>query len=88
AVWTPDGAQLIPNALGETLTPSVVNVTDGEVTVGRSAGEQLITRPDDTIAAFKRWMGTEKIVRLDNRPFRAEELSSLVLASLKRDAEA
>ncbi|MFX9081443.1 Hsp70 family protein, partial [Acinetobacter baumannii] len=63
-------------------------VTDGEVTVGRSAGEQLITRPDDTIAAFKRWMGTEKIVRLDNRPFRAEELSSLVLASLKRDAEA
>jgi molecular chaperone HscC len=88
AVWTPEGARLVPNALGETLTPSVVNVTDSEVTVGRSAGEQLITRPDDTIAAFKRWMGTEKIVRLDGRAFRAEELSSLVLASLKRDAEA
>lgn len=88
AAWTRDGAQLIPNALGEALTPSVVNVTEGEVTVGRSAGEQLVTRPDGTIAAFKRWMGTEKIVRLDNRPFRAEELSSLVLASLKRDAEA
>ncbi|MDR3375141.1 MAG: molecular chaperone HscC [Ancalomicrobiaceae bacterium] len=88
ATWTADGPKLVPNALGEALTPSVVNIQAHEVSVGRSAQERLITRPDDTIAAFKRWMGTEKITRLDGRGYRAEELSSLVLAQLKRDAEA
>jgi molecular chaperone HscC len=88
ATWTADGPQLVPNALGDFLTPSVVTVIDGEVIVGRSAAEQLIARPGNTVAAFKRWMGTEKISHLDGRAFRAEELSSLVLASLKRDAEA
>ncbi|TPQ47836.1 molecular chaperone HscC [Prosthecomicrobium hirschii] len=88
AVWTASGPELIPNAHGDLLTPSVVSVVDGEALVGRAASERLITRPQATVAAFKRWMGTDKLTRLDGRPFRAEELSALVLGSLKRDAEA
>ena len=88
ATWTAEGPKLVPNALGDFLTPSVVSIIGGEAIVGRSAEEQLIARPDHAVAAFKRWMGTEKVTRLEGRSFRAEELSSLVLASLKRDAEA
>ncbi|MEJ1157702.1 Hsp70 family protein [Prosthecomicrobium sp. N25] len=88
AVWSADGPRLIPNAHGDVLTPSVVSIADGEVLVGRPAAERLIARPTSTVAAFKRWMGTDKLTRLDGRPYRAEELSALVLGALRRDAEA
>jgi molecular chaperone HscC len=88
AAFGPDGPRLIPGEHGDFLTPSVVSIDAGEVLVGRAAAERLITRPDATVAAFKRWMGTERLVRLDGRAYRAEELSALVLGSLKRDAEA
>ena len=79
----------MPNALGETLTPSIVSVDDdGQVLVGRSARERLFTHPDSTVAAFKRLMGSATATRLGRRTFRPEELSSLVLRALKADAEA
>ena len=79
----------IPNALGSDLTPSVVGLDDdGSVLVGRPACERLISHPDRTASVFKRHMGTDQVVELGGRPFRAEELSSLVLRSLKADAEA
>lgn len=81
--------QCIPNALGHDMTPSVVGLDeDGSILVGNSAKERLITHPHKTAAVFKRMMGTDQIVSLGGRPFRAEELSSLVLRSLKADAEA
>lgn len=88
AVWTAEGPRLIANPHGDVLTPSVVSIAGGEVLVGRAAAERLVTRPAETVAAFKRWMGTDKTVRLDGRALRAEELSALVLGALKRDAEA
>lgn len=79
----------IPNALGDDLTPSVVGIDDdGSILVGSSARERLLTHPDLTASVFKRLMGTDELVFLGGRPFRAEELSSLVLRSLKADAEA
>ena len=40
AYMAPDGPKIIPNALGEPLTPSVVGVDlDGQVIVGRAAKE-------------------------------------------------
>lgn len=84
-----DGARLIPNALGERLTPSVVSVDDaGQVIVGRAAQERLVSHPTHTVAAFKRWMGTNRVTQLGAHSFRPEELSALVLRSLVADAEA
>ena len=83
-----DGPTLFPNALGELLTPSVVSVDGDKVLVGQAARDRLISHPEHTVAAFKRWMGTARETRLGGRAFRPEELSALVLRSLLADAEA
>lgn len=89
AVWQAGASRLIPNRLGEVLTPSCVSVDeDGTILVGRAARERLQTHPNATAANFKRLMGSDKIVYLGKRAFRAEELSALTLRSLKEDAEA
>ena len=89
ALYHDDQVKLIPNALGHLLTPSVVSVQDdGQILVGLAARESLSTRPHATATAFKRWMGTDRQTKLAGKSFRAEELSALVLKSLKQDAEA
>ena len=89
AVWRDGRATIIPNALGEHLTPSCVSIDDdGTVLVGRAARERLQTHPQLTAAVFKRYMGSEKKIALGKQQFRPEELSSMVLRALKEDAEA
>lgn len=86
--------ELIPNALGEYMTKSAVSVLeDGTILVGTAAKERLFTHPERTAVSFKRWMGTEKAVRLgdgqDGNPgvFLPHELSALVLRQLYEDAK-
>lgn len=86
--YTAEGPTLFPNALGDLLTPSVVSVDGDIVLVGQAARERLISHPQQTVASFKRWMGSSRETRLGDRSFRPEELSSLVLRSLLADAEA
>jgi molecular chaperone HscC len=89
AVWRDGRAELVPNSLGEVLTPSCVSLdADDTVLVGRAARERLQTHPERTAAVFKRYMGSDREIRLGKRSFRPEELSALVLKSLKADAEA
>ncbi|AZZ75473.1 molecular chaperone HscC [Pseudomonas sp. RU47] len=89
AVWQDSQARLIPNALGDVLTPSVVSLDeDDTILVGKAARARLTTHPERTAAAFKRFMGSDKQVQLGTRQFSPEELSALVLGSLKQDAEA
>ena len=88
-IWTPEGVKLIPNRLGDYLTPSVVGLDDaGNLSVGRVAKERLISHSDKTVAVFKRLMGTEHKINIGKRYFTATELSAIVLRSLKEDAEA
>ena len=88
AVWKDGEVQMIPNRLGEMLTPSVVHIDqDNNATVGKTAREKLILQPDATTALFKRYMGTERKIRLNKQNFTAPELSAFVLRSLKEDAE-
>ncbi len=89
AVWRDGASVLVPNGLGEYLTPSCVSIDeDDSVLVGKAARERLQTHPERTAAVFKRYMGSNKTMRLGKREFRPEELSALVLRSLKADAEA
>ncbi|MDY4575622.1 MAG: molecular chaperone HscC [Intestinibacter sp.] len=80
--------KMIPNRLGENLTPSVVSIDeDDNIYVGKVAKERKILYPDMTADVFKRSMGTNKEFVLGDKKFKAEELSSFVLKSLKEDAE-
>lgn len=89
AVWKEGRSQLIPNAFGEYLTPSVVSVdADGSILVGKAARERLISHPEQSAASFKRAMGTDQRFVLADKVFTPEELSALVLRRLKEDAEA
>ena len=88
AFWRDGVAHVVPNALGETLTPSVVGLDDqGLVLVGDVARQRLQTHPHLSCELFKRYMGSQREVRLGARMFRPEELSALVLRSLKEDVE-
>ena len=80
--------ELIPNVHGSFLTPSVVAIDDnGEVLVGQTAKEMRVKYPDKTASCFKRLMGTDVKTSVNGTEFTAPELSSLVLKSLKQDAE-
>ena len=85
---SPEGPQLIPNSLNELLTPSAVGIDhDGKLLIGKPAKELQVVAPDRCATVFKRMMGTDRTVSVADKMFRAEELSSLVLKSLKADAE-
>lgn len=88
AVWKDGTCQLIPNALGEMLTPSAVSIEEnGNILVGQAAKDRLISHPERTAASFKRFMGTDTRLTLAGKPFTPIELSSFVLRRLKEDAE-
>lgn len=89
AVFENGRPRLIPNAHGHFLTPSVVCVLeDDRVIVGQPAKDLRVTKPDRCVSRFKRLMGTSEKTQLGAHQFTAPELSSLILKSLKRDAEA
>ncbi len=88
SVFTEEGAKIIPNRMGEKLTPSVVSVDEeGMIYVGEVAKERLALYPDTAAHLFKRTMGSEKKYMLSGKEYTSEELASFILKSLKEDAE-
>ena len=79
---------VIANAEGARTTPSVVGFTKtGERLVGQVAKRQAITNPDRTISSIKRHMGTDYKVDIDGKKYTPQEISAMILAKLKADAE-
>jgi molecular chaperone DnaK len=104
---------VIPTAEGDRIVPSVVAVNkNGERLVGRSARNQAVVNPENTIYSIKRFMGRKfddpetakalevvpyKIhqasnggieVELAGKQYSAPEVSAMILAKIKADAEA
>ena len=80
---------VITNAEGSRTTPSVVAfTTKGERLVGETAKRQAITNPDRTIASIKRHMGEAYTVDIDGKAYTPQDISAMILAKLKADAEA
>ena len=89
AVFEGGAPRLIPNSLGDFLTPSVVAETDqGDIIVGSAAKARLITAPTAAASVFKRAMGAPTRFMLGKQKLSAEDLSALLLRQLKADAEA
>ncbi len=79
---------LILNERGKTITPSVVGFSEtGELLVGEAAKNQAVAHPDRTVASIKRIMGTNQRVALGGKEYTPQEVSALILAKMKRDAE-
>ena len=80
---------VIANAEGMRTTPSVVAFTkNGERLVGETAKRQAITNPDRTISSIKRHMGEDYHVEIDGKQYTPQDISAMILAKLKADAEA
>ena len=88
AVFDGERTQVIRNAAGGAVTPSVVRIDrGGRVTVGQRARRFLEDDPDNTATEWKRLMGTGKAVRfpaagVERKP---EELSAEILKALRAD---
>ncbi len=89
AVKEGDNVTVIPNPEGGRTTPSVVAFTkDGnERLVGQLAKRQAIVNPDRTIISIKREMGSDHKVTIDGQKYTPQQISSMILQKLKRDAE-
>lgn len=83
--------EILPNRDGDRLTPSVVLFESPEqVLIGKLAKHSVALQPDDCVQFVKRRMGesTPVYVDQDNREYRAEQISALILRRLAEDASA
>ena len=82
--------ELIPNAEGNLRTPSVIMFEDDYILVGEVAKAHAIAVPDKIVEFVKREMGKSKEQfsrEFNGKEYSAEELSALILKTLKNDAE-
>jgi len=79
---------IIPNNLGDRLTPSVVGFTEeGEILVGKRARKAAILQPRRTASSIKRHMGTNFRVRIEDKEYTPQEISSMIIQKMKHDME-
>ena len=80
--------QFVKNEYGNILIPSVVGIDENDdIIVGELAKERRMMNAGETASNFKRRMGTDAKIKVKNRTFDAQMLSSFVLKHLKENAE-
>ena len=88
AVMEGGKATVVTNTEGSRTTPSVVAFTkNGERLVGEPAKRQAVTNADRTVSSIKRHMGSDYRVEIDGKKYSPQEISAMILQTLKADAE-
>ncbi|MEO6811355.1 MAG: Hsp70 family protein [Isosphaeraceae bacterium] len=73
---------------GDPILPSVVGLDpQGRLLVGRSARNQAVLAPERTVRSIKRMMGQEGTVALGDQQYSPQEISAIILRTLKQRAE-
>ena len=75
-------AKVIENPNGQRTTPSVVAFKNNEIIVGQAA-KRLVETDPNTISSVKRLMGTNKTVKANNKEYKPEEISAMILSYIK-----
>ena len=80
---------VIPNHLGEIITPSVVYITeDGTPIVGREAREKALVEPENTFLEVKRLFGQSvELLQARDRVFSPVDIASMIIRYLTGCAE-
>jgi molecular chaperone DnaK len=79
-----DGRPVVLEADGDPILPSVVGLgPDGKLLVGRAARNQYVLAPERTVKSIKRRMGEDVKVKLGERDYRPQEISALILRTLR-----
>lgn len=74
---------MIPNHLGEVITPSAIHLApDGTVTIGDTAREKILLEPECTFIEVKRMIGEDVKLKAHGRQYTPQELSSFILKYL------
>jgi molecular chaperone DnaK len=78
---------VIPDESGDALLPSVVGLSDdGRLLVGHAARNQWMLAPERTIKSIKRRMGEDTTVELGDHVYTPQEISAIILRTLKARA--
>jgi molecular chaperone DnaK len=72
---------------GDPILPSFVGLSDdGRLLVGKAARNQWVLAPERTIKSIKRQMGQDVKVRLGEQEYSPQEISAMILKSLRERA--
>lgn len=79
---------VIPDENGDMMLPSVVGLAeDGRLLVGRVARNQMLLAPERTVKSIKRHMGEDIRVPLGDQQYTPQEISAILLRTLRERAE-
>lgn len=80
--------RVLPGDDGDPILPSFVGLADdGRLLVGKAARNQYPLAPDRTVKSIKRKMGQDVKVSLGDDQYRPQEISAMILRSLKDRAQ-
>ena len=80
AIIEGDKPIIVPNSLGDRLTPSVVGFTEsGEILVGKKARRASVINYERTVSSIKRHMGTDYRVTINGKKYTPQEISAIII---------